>query len=160
MFPWFKKKGNKWQQKHKENWPKTSVYAISYFFYFKYQYWPRIYLFIFLSLWSFFSDICWHISKKKRRAHLSPRACGFKHFCACNLGLVCLIVIGLVRRCVSRAGSLSFSSVLSRRQFFVSYASEAAAESCSVFPGGSATSLRGPPDTQLTLLLTPSALWD
>lgn len=29
----------------------------------------------------------------------------------CNLGLVCLIVIGLVRCCVSRAASLSFSSV-------------------------------------------------
>lgn len=68
---------------------------------------PEFILFYFFSLWSFFSDLRWHISRKKRRAHLSPRACGFKHFCACNLGLVCLIVIGLVRCCVSRAGSLS-----------------------------------------------------
>lgn len=34
--------------------------------------------------------------------------CGFKHFSACNLGLVCLIVIGLVRHRVSRVGQVKF----------------------------------------------------
>lgn len=59
----------------------------------------------------FLAIFCMHASKKERRACLSLRACGFKHFSACNLGLVCLIVIGLARCCVSRVGRFSFSSV-------------------------------------------------
>lgn len=57
-------------------------------------------------------------SKKTRRAWLSLRVCGFKHFIACNLGLVCLIVIGLGNCRVSRVGRFSFSSVKSSYLLF------------------------------------------
>lgn len=69
-------------------------------------------------IWSFFSGHFLHASKKKRRACLSLMACGFKHFTACNLGLICLIVIGLVRYCVSHMGRFSFSSVKSSYLLF------------------------------------------
>lgn len=55
-------------------------------------------------------DCFLHAREKEGRASLESRAnlCGFKHFSACNLGLVCLIVIGLVRHRVSHVGQVKF----------------------------------------------------